>query len=139
MNAITLFWIIIFTGGGIAIGGSVVANWFGYVAGGIIGYFTLFTFSIVNARIAKKSPRCKCGIKDWSHFKVIENDTWQFVHVSECGIHFVMRKGRFWYRIDDHDKPILNQTKSYCGDWHDPTEKEIANKKIHRTAGAADD
>lgn len=132
MNVFELVWLILFVGGGIAIGDCITAHWLGRVAGGIIGYLALMVLGTLNARDMERSPRCKCGAKDWSHFKVTTEDAWEFVHTSECGIRYVIRKGQLWFEIDEQGKPVLTQIKPFYGDWREPTADEIANKRLRR-------
>ena len=130
MSALDLFCILVFVGGGIAIGGSLAAHWLGHIVGGIVGFLAFVLFSNANARDMARPPRCKCGVKDWHHFKSVKDDNWRFVFRSECGMRYLMRKGRFWFELNDHDEPVLSQIKSLYRDWRDPTEDEIANKRL---------
>ena len=135
MNLIDLFWIALFVGGGAVIGRPLAPGYLGSILGALIGYCTLTTWANLNARHARLSPRCNCGKKEWTHFNGKSDSIFGHVYESRCGLRFVMRKGCLWFIVDESNNATLTQIKPVYRNWREPTEKEIANHRMHGSGG----
>ena len=117
MNLIDLFWLVLFVGGGAAIGNSA-SGFFGAIAGGIIGYLLLYALASLNSWCLRQTPPCKCGSKDFENFTLEENEEWGYLHKCYlCNSTYIMRKGNTWDEISRNNQRIPFMKKGLNQKW----------------------
>ncbi len=129
MNLIDLMWIILFVGGSAVAGAWTGTGWLGIISGGIAGYLLLIIIANLNARQQNEAPCCQCHVQRWDHYKIVRDDVWGCVFLSECGHRYIKRKGFLWFEIQEQNAPVLVQIRTFLGHWRTPKETEIVNHK----------
>jgi len=112
-----LLWLVVFVGGGLAIGGRVHGS-VGAVVGACLGFGLLSALGRLLRQEAERQPPCQCGVVG-SPFKTSHDQKIKMIvsTCSSCGRVYAQQRGSIWNEVlpDGHLTPIMRRT--FLGGW----------------------